>query len=156
MFSFRDDSGQWNPKAQRPELWSLYNARVHKGENMRVFPLSNWTELDVWQYIRQEAIPLPELYFAHRARCRPPRRRAGAGDASDARRTPAIASRTSPCAFAPSATFPAPRRWNRMPRRWTTSSTKRRATRITERGATRLDDQANDAAMELRKRQGYF
>jgi len=64
VFSFRDDSGQWNPKAQRPELWSLYNARVHKGENMRVFPLSNWTELDVWQYIAREGIEIVPLYFA--------------------------------------------------------------------------------------------
>src|SRR6185295_10740204 len=66
VFSFRDEFGQWDPKNQRPELWDLYNARVHKGENVRVFPISNWTELDVWQYIEREHIDLPSLYFAHR------------------------------------------------------------------------------------------
>jgi sulfate adenylyltransferase subunit 2 len=65
VFSHRDEFGQWNPKNQRPELWSLYNGRVKKGEHLRVFPLSNWTELDVWQYIAHEAIPLPSIYFAH-------------------------------------------------------------------------------------------
>src|SRR5438105_11470528 len=65
IFSFRDEFGQWNPKAQRPELWDLYNTRVHPGENMRVFPISNWTELDVWQYIAQENLAVPEIYFAH-------------------------------------------------------------------------------------------
>jgi sulfate adenylyltransferase subunit 2 len=155
VFSFRDDSGQWNPKAQRPELWSLYNARVHTGENMRVFPLSNWTELDVWQYIRQEGIPLPELYFAH------PRdvvRRGGAlvpvthltpalpGDLIENLtvrfRTVGDIPCTAPVA-SDAATLDA-------------IVNETAATRITERGATRLDDQANDAAMELRKRQGYF
>ena len=145
VFSFRDDSGQWNPKAQRPELWSLYNARVHKGENMRVFPLSNWTELDVWQYIRQEAIPLPELYFA-----------------------PARDVVLRSCALVPvrienlSVRF---RTVGDIPCTAPVESDaatlddivdETAATRITERGATRLDDQANDAAMELRKRQGYF
>ncbi len=66
IFSFRDEFGQWDPKNQRPEIWSLYNARVAPGENIRVFPISNWTELDVWQYIRRQRIPLPELYFSHR------------------------------------------------------------------------------------------
>src|SRR5947208_1675615 len=65
IFSFRDDFGQWDPKGQRPELWNLYNGRIHKGENVRVFPISNWTELDVWNYIRRENIPLPAVYFAH-------------------------------------------------------------------------------------------
>ena len=66
VFSFRDEFGQWDPKNQRPEIWSIYNGRVHKGENVRVFPISNWTELDVWQYIQREEIPLPSIYFAHR------------------------------------------------------------------------------------------
>ena len=155
VFSFRDDSGQWNPKAQRPELWSLYNARVHKGENMRVFPLSNWTELDVWQYIRQEAIPLPELYFAH------PRdvvRRGGAlvpvthltpAEPGDRVENLSVRFRTVgdiPCT--------APVESDAATLDDIVAETA--ATRITERGATRLDDQANDAAMELRKRQGYF
>jgi sulfate adenylyltransferase subunit 2 len=84
IFSFRDDFGQWDPKAQRPELWNLYNARVHAGENVRVFPISNWTELDVWQYIARERLALPSLYFAH------PRA--------------AMSSRRSRCASAPSVT----------------------------------------------------
>src|SRR5262252_6707165 len=66
FFSFRDEFGQWDPKNQRPEIWSIYNGRVHKGENVRVFPISNWTELDVWQYVQRENIPLPTIYFAHR------------------------------------------------------------------------------------------
>ncbi|MCQ4437468.1 phosphoadenosine phosphosulfate reductase family protein, partial [Clostridioides difficile] len=65
IFSFRDEFGQWDPKAQRPELWSLYNARLHKGEHLRVFPISNWTELDVWQYIARENLELPSIYYAH-------------------------------------------------------------------------------------------
>jgi len=155
VFSFRDDSGQWNPKAQRPELWSLYNARVHKGEHLRVFPLSNWTELDVWQYIRQEEIPLPELYFAHR---RDVVRRGNAlvpvtplTPAAPGDRVVNLSVRFRtvgdiPCT-APVESHAA-----------TLDDIVRETavTRITERGATRLDDQANDAAMELRKRQGYF
>ena len=66
IFSFRDEFGQWDPKAQRPELWSLYNAKLHKGENMRVFPISNWTELDIWQYIARENLELPPIYYSHK------------------------------------------------------------------------------------------
>ena len=66
FFSFRDEFGQWDPKAQRPELWSLYNAKLHKGENMRVFPISNWTELDIWQYIARENLELPPIYYSHK------------------------------------------------------------------------------------------
>src|SRR5450432_2921811 len=155
VFSFRDDSGQWNPKAQRPELWSLYNARVHKGENIRVFPLSNWTELDVWQYIRQEDIPLPSLYFAHQ---REVVRRGGAlvpvthltpAAADDKIQNLSVRFRTVgdiPCT--------APVESDAATLDDIVNETA--VTRITERGATRLDDQANDAAMELRKRQGYF
>ena len=155
VFSFRDDSGQWNTKAQRPELWSLYNARVHKGENMRVFPLSNWTELDVWQYIRQEEIPLPSLYFAHdrdvvrRGNALVPVTHLTPATTSDRVVNLSVRFRTVgdiPCT-APVESDAA-----------TLDDIVREtaATRITERGATRLDDQANDAAMELRKRQGYF
>jgi sulfate adenylyltransferase subunit 2 len=155
VFSFRDDSGQWNPKAQRPELWSLYNARVHQGENMRVFPLSNWTELDVWQYIRQEAIPLPSLYFAHardvvrRGNALVPVTHLTPAAADDRVVNLSVRFRTVgdiPCT-APVESAAAT--LDDIVRETT-------ATRITERGATRLDDQANDAAMELRKRQGYF
>jgi sulfate adenylyltransferase subunit 2 len=155
VFSFRDDSGQWNPKAQRPELWSLYNARVHQGENMRVFPLSNWTELDVWQYIRQEAIPLPSLYFAHardvvrRGNALVPVTHLTPAAADDRVVNLSVRFRTVgdiPCT-APVESAAAT--LDDIVRETT-------ATRVTERGATRLDDQANDAAMELRKRQGYF
>ena len=155
VFSFRDDSGQWNPKAQRPELWSLYNARVHKGENLRVFPLSNWTELDVWQYIRQEDIPLPSLYFAHerdvvrRGNALVPVTHLTPAAADDRVVNLSVRFRTVgdiPCT--------APVESNAATLDDIVRETA--ATRITERGATRLDDQANDAAMELRKRQGYF
>ncbi len=69
VFSFRDEFGQWDPKNQRPELWNLYNGRHRKGEHIRVFPLSNWTELDVWQYIAEDGVELPSIYYAHRRRC---------------------------------------------------------------------------------------
>jgi len=155
IYSFRDALGQWDPKNQRPELWNLYNGRIDKGESMRVFPLSNWTELDVWQYIRQEEIPLPELYFAHR---RDVVRRGNAlvpvthltpAAPDDRVENLTVRFRTVgdiPCT-APVLSDAA-----------TLDDIVREtaATRITERGATRLDDQANDAAMELRKRQGYF
>jgi len=155
IFSFRDAFGQWNPKEQRPELWSLYNARVHPREHVRVFPISNWTELDVWQYIGREGLSVPSIYFAHRrdvvvrgsllapvAPLTPARvgeqvvtlsvRFRTVGDitctapvASEARTVDAIIAETV-------------------------------ATAITERGATRLDDQTSDASMELRKKEGYF
>ena len=83
IFSFRDEFGQWDPKAQRPEVWNLFNTRVHRGENMRVFPISNWTELDVWQYIQREGLALPSIYYA-RARGGAAQGAAGAGDAADA------------------------------------------------------------------------
>jgi sulfate adenylyltransferase subunit 2 len=155
VFSFRDEFGQWDPKNQRPELWSLYNTSVEPGESLRVFPLSNWTELDVWYYIEREKIDLPSLYFAH---CLDVVDRDGmlygihpalqvtedekpfeamvryrtVGDASctaavrsDAYDVPAVIAELI-------------------------------ATRLTERGATRGDDKVSDAAMEDRKRQGYF
>ena len=83
IFSFRDEFGQWDPKAQRPEVWNLFNTRVHRGENMRVFPISNWTELDVWQYIQREGLALPSIYYAHEREV-VRRKAAGAGDAADA------------------------------------------------------------------------
>ncbi len=155
IFSFRDEFGQWDPKNQRPEIWSLYNARVAPGENIRVFPISNWTELDIWQYIRRQRIPLPEIYFSHR---RQVVRRNGslvpvtnftpakAGDVVeevDVRfRTVGDITCTAPVE---SLAF-------------TIDDVVRETeeTRITERGATRLDDQTNEAAMELRKKEGYF
>ncbi|WP_127782893.1 sulfate adenylyltransferase subunit CysD [Rhodococcus sp. X156] len=155
VFSFRDEFGQWDPRNQRPELWSLYNGRHHRGEHIRVFPLSNWTELDIWQYIHEQQIPLPSIYFAHR---RPVVERDGmllavtrhltllpgeqpfeaqvrfrtVGDAtgtgcveSDATTTAAVVAEVA-------------------------------ATRVTERGATRADDRISEAGMEDRKKDGYF
>jgi sulfate adenylyltransferase subunit 2 len=155
IFSFRDDFGQWNPRAQRPELWNLYNARVRRGEHVRVFPISNWTELDVWQYIAREQLELPPIYFAHE---REVFRRDGmlyavseylqrmegeepfvesvrfrtVGDMSC---TGAVASRAATLEDVVAEIA---------------------ATRVTERGETRADDRVSEAAMEDRKRVGYF
>ena len=155
IFSFRDSFGQWDPKNQRPELWNLYNARVHQGEHVRVFPISNWTELDVWQYIAREVLAVPELYFAHRRAV--VRRDAGlvavtaltpAGEHETVAellvrfRTVGDITCTAPVAST-AATLDA-------------IIAETAATTITERGATRLDDQTHEASMELRKREGYF
>ena len=113
VFSFRDEFGQWDPKAQRPELWNIYNGRHHKGEHIRVFPLSNWTEFDIWSYIGAEKIKLPSIYYAHRRQGLQARRNAAG------RRPPPAATRRRrrcsrrPCGSAPSATSPAPAAWNR-------------------------------------------
>ena len=155
IFSFRDEFGQWNPKAQRPELWDLYNTRVHPGENMRVFPISNWTELDVWQYIAREQLALPEIYFAHQREViprngllvpvtplTPPRN----GEAVELRtvrfRTVGDISCTCPVA-SEAADVEA-------------IIAETAITQITERGATRMDDQTSEASMEKRKKEGYF
>ncbi|MBN9463556.1 MAG: sulfate adenylyltransferase subunit CysD [Burkholderiales bacterium] len=155
IFSFRDEFGQWDPKNQRPELWSLYNARVAPGENMRVFPLSNWTELDIWQYIEREAIELPSIYFSH---VRPVVRR-GAAIVAVTGLTPAREGErveSLPVRFRTvgdiTCTAPVESRAATLAQIVAETA----ATRITERGATRLDDQANEAAMELRKKEGYF
>ena len=155
IFSFRDEFGQWDPKNQRPEIWSLYNARVAPGENIRVFPISNWTELDIWQYIRRQRIALPELYFSHRRQV--VRRNgslvpitdltpANAGDVVeevDVRfRTVGDITCTAPVESLAATVDDIVRETEE--------------TRITERGATRLDDQTTEAAMELRKKEGYF
>jgi sulfate adenylyltransferase subunit 2 len=155
IFSFRDDFGGWDPKNQRPELWNIYNGRIKRGENVRVFPISNWTELDVWQYIAREGLELPPIYFAHE---REVFRRDGmlyamspftelipgeepfvetvryrtVGDMSC---TGAVASRATTLE---------------------TVVAEIAATRITERGETRADDRASEAAMEDRKKEGYF
>jgi sulfate adenylyltransferase subunit 2 len=155
VFSFRDDFGQWDPKNQRPELWSLYNGRIRKGEHVRVFPLSNWTELDVWQYIAEEELEIPSIYFSHKRQVferdgmlyalsehvelmdgeepfEAEVRYRTVGDMSctgavrsDARTLDQVVSEIA-------------------------------ASRITERGETRADDRATEAAMEDRKREGYF
>ncbi|MFV9458834.1 sulfate adenylyltransferase subunit CysD [Rhodococcus sp. NM-2] len=155
VFSFRDEFGQWDPRAQRPELWSLYNGRHRKGEHIRVFPLSNWTELDIWQYISEEKIELPPLYYAHRREVVP---RDGMllahtrfltllpGDepyeALVRFRTVGDATCTG-CVESSATTAEA-------------VVTEVAASRLTERGATRADDRISEAGMEDRKKEGYF
>ena len=155
IFSFRDEFGQWDPKNQRPELWSLYNGRVHKGENVRVFPISNWTELDVWQYIARENIALPSIYLAHERDVV----RRGAALVPVTPLTPArdgeqVERVTVRFRTVGDITCTAPVASNAASYADIVRETAE--TRITERGATRLDDQVNDAAMELRKKEGYF
>jgi sulfate adenylyltransferase subunit 2 len=155
VFSFRDAFGQWDPKHQRPELWDLYNARVHPGENVRVFPISNWTELDVWQYIAREQLGVPSIYLAH---VRPVVRRGTAlvpvTDLTPPRTGERIEEISVRFRTVGDITCTAPVA--------STAATvgeiiaETAATTITERGATRLDDQTNDASMELRKKEGYF
>ncbi|MBI1397831.1 MAG: sulfate adenylyltransferase subunit CysD [Betaproteobacteria bacterium] len=155
VFSFRDEFGQWDPKNQRPELWALYNGRVHPGENIRVFPISNWTELDVWQYISREDIDLPSLYFSH---VRPVVERAGAlvpvSALTPAREGETVVERSVRFRTVGDITCTAPVASEARTVEDVILETMQ--TRLTERGATRLDDQANEAAMELRKREGYF
>ena len=155
VFSFRDEFGQWDPKNQRPELWSLYNGRRHRGEHIRVFPLSNWTELDIWQYIEREGIELPSIYFSH---------------------TRTVVERDGmllwPNEHVPllegEEPFEATVRYRTVGDVTCTGAVESAAgtvediigevasTRLTERGATRADDRASEAAMEDRKREGYF
>ena len=155
IFSFRDDFGQWDPKNQRPEPWNLYNTRVHKGEHMRVFPISNWTELDVWQYIGRERLAMPSLYYAHRRQVvrrngllvpvtdiTPPREDEPVEELSVRFRTVGDISCT--CPIESTAATPAE------------IAVETARTTVTERGATRMDDQTSEASMERRKKQGYF
>ncbi|UGS38878.1 sulfate adenylyltransferase subunit CysD [Capillimicrobium parvum] len=155
IFSFRDDFGGWDPKNQRPELWNLYNGRIKRGENVRVFPISNWTELDVWQYIDREGLELPPIYFAHEREVfrrdgmlyatssfteliegeEPFRETVRYRTVGDMSCTGAVASQA---------------------RTLQTVVAEIAATRITERGETRADDRATEAAMEDRKKEGYF
>ena len=155
IFSFRDEFGQWDPKNQRPELWDLYNARVHKGENIRVFPISNWTELDVWQYIEREALDLPPIYFAH---TRPVVRRKGllqpVTELTPAREGDTVEQVCVRFRTVGDITCTAPVESDADSVAKIIAETA--ATTITERGATRLDDQASEAAMEQRKKEGYF
>ncbi|WP_440100674.1 sulfate adenylyltransferase subunit CysD [Streptosporangium sp. H16] len=155
VFSFRDDFGQWDPKNQRPELWNLYNARIRKGEHIRVFPLSNWTELDIWDYIRREGIEIPSIYFAH---TRKVFERDGmlladsefiTRDDDEPLLDMTVRYRTvgdvtcTGAVQSSAATVEA-------------IIDEIAVTRITERGATRADDRASEASMEDRKREGYF
>ena len=157
IFSFRDEFGQWDPKAQRPELWSLYNARLHKGEHLRVFPISNWTELDIWQYIAREGLELPSIYYAHE---REIVRRNGllvpVTPLTPMREDEGETSETALVRFRTvgdiSCTCPVQSDADTVEKIIAETA----VTDITERGATRMDDQASEAAMEQRKKQGYF
>ncbi|MER1941586.1 sulfate adenylyltransferase subunit CysD [Castellaniella sp. FW104-16D08] len=155
IFSFRDEFGQWDPKNQRPELWNLYNTHVHPGENIRVFPISNWTELDVWQYIEREKLALAPLYYSH---VRDVVRRNGLlapvtplTPARDGEKVESLKVRfrtvgdiSCTCPVASTAATPAD------------IIAETAVTTITERGATRMDDQVSEASMERRKKRGYF
>ncbi|MBI3289512.1 MAG: sulfate adenylyltransferase subunit CysD, partial [Elusimicrobia bacterium] len=155
VFSFRDEFGQWEPRSQRPELWNLYNGRVRPGEHVRVFPLSNWTELDIWEYIHAEGIPLPSIYFAHERDC--VRREDGGLLAACETVRPARAESVE-------------RLWVRCRTVGDMTCTglvesraatvkaiieETMAAKTSERG-TRMDDQVSESAMEDRKRRGYF
>ena len=155
VFSFRDDFGQWDPKSQRPELWSLYNGRIRKGEHVRVFPISNWTELDVWQYIAAEGLEIPSIYYSHNRQVfqrdgmlyahsdyvqliegeEPFEASVRYRTVGDMTCTGAVASKAATLEEVVAEIA---------------------ATRITERGETRADDRVTEAAMEDRKREGYF
>jgi sulfate adenylyltransferase subunit 2 len=155
MFSFRDDFGQWDPKSQRPELWNLYNGRISKGENVRVFPISNWTELDVWEYIDEEGLEVPSIYFAHE---REVFRRDGM----------LYAWREDTELIDGEQVFSETVRYRTVGDMSCTGGVRSQAatleevvveiaaTRITERGETRADDRVSEAAMEDRKKAGYF
>lgn len=155
VFSFRDEFGQWDPKNQRPELWSLYNGRIHNGESIRCFPLSNWTELDIWEYIAQEGIEVPDIYYAQEREvflrndmyfavnqhCQP---KAGEEVFTETVRYRTVGDATLTAAVLSDA------------RTAEDVIVEVAATRITERGATRGDDKVSEAAMEDRKKEGYF
>jgi sulfate adenylyltransferase subunit 2 len=155
VFSIRDEFGQWDPKNQRPELWNIYNTRIRRGEQIRVFPLSNWTELDIWHYIAREKLEIPSIYFSHRRavfdrdgmlladnQYLPPAQDEPVFEASVRYRT--VGDMT--CTGAVESTAATIEE----------VITEIAATRITERGQTRADDRASEAAMEDRKREGYF
>jgi sulfate adenylyltransferase subunit 2 len=155
IFSFRDDFGQWNPRAQRPELWNLYNGRIRKGEQIRVFPISNWTELDVWQYIAREQLELPSIYFAHE---RDVFRRDGMIYAvSDyVERLPGEDPFKTSVRFRTVGDMTCTGGVESIAATIEEVVTEIAATNVTERGETRADDRVSEAAMEDRKRDGYF
>ena len=156
IFSVRDDFGQWDPKRQRPELWNIYNGRIQKGENVRVFPISNWTELDVWNYIQRENIRLPDIYFAHERRCvvLPSGQLLGFSEHLNLDDTDEIVQRRV--------------RFRTVGDSTCTAAVESDAAsvddiiqdlllaKVSERGATRLDDNLSETGMEDRKRNGYF
>jgi sulfate adenylyltransferase subunit 2 len=155
VLSFRDEFGQWEPQRQRPELWSLYNGRIHKGEHARVFPISNWTELDVWQYIAEEELEVPSIYFAHE-------REVFARDGMLYAVSPFVELMQDEQAFTAQVRYRTVGDMSCTGAVESTAATLEQvvteiaATEITERGQTRADDRATEAAMEDRKRQGYF
>ena len=155
IFSVRDEFGQWNPKLQRPELWNTYNGRIHKGENVRVFPISNWTELDIWNYIRKEKIELPSIYFTHeREVIRHEGQLVAVSDFIEIDESDVILKKQV--------------RYRTVGDMTCTAAVESKAstldevineiisTRISERGETRIDDKVTEAAMEDRKKNGYF
>jgi sulfate adenylyltransferase subunit 2 len=155
VFSFRDEFGQWDPKNQRPELWSLYNGRHRKGEHIRVFPISNWTELDIWQYIAEEGIAIPSIYYAHK-------REVFRRDGMLLAVTPYVTVMDGEDPFEGLVRFRTVGDASCTGAVESTAATVHEvivevaATRITERGATRADDRISEAGMEDRKREGYF
>ncbi|MFN4314306.1 MAG: sulfate adenylyltransferase subunit CysD [Chitinophagaceae bacterium] len=155
IFSVRDEFGQWNPKLQRPELWNIYNGRVHKGENVRVFPISNWTELDIWNYIRRENISLPSIYFAHERELLVHEGQLVAVsefveiEESDTIVTKRVRYRTVGDMTCTAAVESQAETLDDV-------INEIQLTRISERGETRIDDRVTEAAMEDRKKNGYF
>ncbi|RTL59028.1 MAG: sulfate adenylyltransferase subunit CysD [Sphingobacteriales bacterium] len=155
IFSVRDEFGQWNPKLQRPELWNIYNGRIHKGENVRVFPISNWTELDIWNYIRAENIDLPSIYFAHEREVVVHEGQLVALseyvklDAEDKVITKKVRYRTVGDMTCTAAVESNANTLDEVINEIT-------STKISERGETRIDDKVTEAAMEDRKKNGYF
>ena len=155
IFSFRDEFGQWDPKNQRPELWDLYNARIFQGEHIRAFPISNWTELDVWQYIARERLELPPIYFAHEREVV----RRGAllqpvTEVTPARESETVEQLSVRFRTVGDITCTAPVASSADTLDKIIAETA--ATTVTERGATRLDDHTSEASMEQRKKEGYF
>ena len=155
FFSVRDDFGQWDPKLQRPELWKIYNGRIHKGENVRVFPISNWTELDVWNYIKKEKIQLPSIYFSHEREVLEFEGQLIAVsdfiqiDEDDVISTKTVRYRTVGDMTCTAAVESNATTLDEVVQEIT-------ASRISERGETRIDDKVTEAAMEDRKKGGYF
>jgi sulfate adenylyltransferase subunit 2 len=155
VFSFRDEFGQWDPKNQRPELWNLYNGRHHKGEHIRIFPLSNWTELDIWSYLAAENVELPTIYYAHEREV----------FSRDGMWLP-VSEFTSPkegeeivtltVRYRTVGDIPITGAVESTASTYEQIITEVAATRVTERGATRADDRLTEAAMEDRKKEGYF
>ncbi|WP_425440328.1 sulfate adenylyltransferase subunit CysD [Phycicoccus duodecadis] len=155
VYSHRDDFGQWDPKNQRPELWSLYNGRLHEGEHMRIFPLSNWTELDIWHYIAREEVEIPSIYFSHR-------RRVFERDGMLLSEHPANPCRDGEVVTERTVRFRTVGDLSLTGCVESTAATldeiveEVAVARVTERGATRGDDRFSEAAMEDRKKEGYF